>query len=133
MAMEMKDTSTVLEAESEHQKSPSSAVSESEIHARGLPTHSAARHTISGGTPLPKWRSALLHTSLCLALLLSVMDLTIVTTALYTVALDFGSLAGTYWIILAYSLTELGNPPHTAHCKARPDHICKALLSSPLT
>ena len=36
------------------------------------------------------------------------MDLTIVTTALYTIALDFGSLADTYWIILAYSLTELG-------------------------
>ena len=40
------------------------------------------------------------------------MDLTIVTTVLYTLALDFGSLADAYSIILAYSLTELGELHH---------------------
>ena len=36
------------------------------------------------------------------------MDLTIVAPALYMIALQFGSLTESYWIILAYSLTELG-------------------------
>ena len=41
------------------------------------------------------------------------MDLTIVSTALYTIALEFGSLATSYWILLSYSLAEMGkvSPP----------------------
>lgn len=46
--------------------------------------------------------------SLCIGILLAIVDITVMSTALYTVALDLGSLNDAYWVILAYNLTELG-------------------------
>ena|SRR5271168_3495344 len=43
-----------------------------------------------------------------MGLFLSIIDLTIVTTPLYTIALEFNSLADSYWIILSYALAEFG-------------------------
>lgn len=57
---------------------------------------------------LPSWRLALLVFSLALGLFLSLLDATIVATALYTIGNDLSSLGNTTWIALAYTLTDMG-------------------------
>jgi MFS family permease len=57
---------------------------------------------------LPSWRRTLIFVGLCLGLLLSLMDTSIMATAVYTISLDFNSLASTLWAILAYQLSYLG-------------------------
>lgn len=49
-----------------------------------------------------------LSPSLCIGILLAILDISAVSTALYTIALDLGSLNDAYWVILAYNLAELG-------------------------
>lgn len=58
--------------------------------------------------PLATWRLSLILFSLCVGLMLSMMDNSIVSTSLYTIALEFGSLADGIWTILAYTLSYLG-------------------------
>jgi MFS family permease len=45
---------------------------------------------------------------LCLGVIISLMDLSIISTALYTISLDFGSYRQTIWAALAYILTDIG-------------------------
>ncbi|OQE32828.1 hypothetical protein PENFLA_c001G10246 [Penicillium flavigenum] len=58
--------------------------------------------------PLSTWRLSLILFSLCVGLMLSMMDNSIVSTSLYTIALEFGSLADAIWTVLAYTLSYLG-------------------------
>lgn len=58
--------------------------------------------------PLATWRLSLILFSLCVGLMLSMMDNSIVSTSLYTIALEFGSLADGIWTVLAYTLSYLG-------------------------
>ncbi|RDW58158.1 MFS multidrug transporter-like protein [Coleophoma cylindrospora] len=77
------------------------------------------------GPALPKWRLLVLITrqvqleddgstntdslySLCAGLFLSLIDTTIVATALYTIGVDFKNLNGVAWVALAYTLSYLG-------------------------
>lgn len=46
--------------------------------------------------------------SVCFGLFLSLMDSTIVATALYTIGVDLKSLSSINWIALAYTLSYLG-------------------------
>jgi MFS family permease len=46
--------------------------------------------------------------SLCFGLFLSLMDTTIVATALYTIGVDLKSLSQINWVALAYTLSYLG-------------------------
>lgn len=58
---------------------------------------------------LPCWHATNSHAdSLCVGMTLSMMDNSIVSTSLYTIALEFDSLADAIWTILAYSLSYLG-------------------------
>lgn len=41
-------------------------------------------------------------------MMLAMMDSSIVSTSLYTIALDFDSLAKSIWVILSYTLSYLG-------------------------
>lgn len=43
-----------------------------------------------------------------MALLLAIMDTSIVATSIYTIAIDFDSLAKAIWVVLAYTLCYLG-------------------------
>ncbi|GAB7355871.1 hypothetical protein MBLNU459_g6527t1 [Dothideomycetes sp. NU459] len=53
---------------------------------------------------LPTWR---FH-SLCLGLFLSLLDTSIVATALYSIGADFGALNIVTWVALAYTLSYVG-------------------------
>ncbi|KAI9049749.1 hypothetical protein LZ554_005901 [Drepanopeziza brunnea f. sp. 'monogermtubi'] len=59
---------------------------------------------------LPRWRLVSLLISLCFGLFLSLLDTTIVATALYTISLSLSptSLPLTNWVALAYTLSYLG-------------------------
>lgn len=57
---------------------------------------------------LAPWRLSLTLFSLCVGLMLSMMDNSIVSTSIYTIALQFDSLAEAMWVILAYTLSYLG-------------------------
>lgn len=57
---------------------------------------------------LPKWRLICLSLCLCFGLFLSLLDTTIVATALYTIGVDLKSLEKINWIALAYTLSYLG-------------------------
>jgi MFS family permease len=57
---------------------------------------------------LSRWRRSLIFFGLCFGLLLSLMDTSIMATAIYTISLDFDSLASTLWAILGYQLSYLG-------------------------
>lgn len=46
-------------------------------------------------------------------LLFSVIDTTIVSTALITIAADLQNFKDMYWVVLAYLLSYLGNRPST--------------------
>ncbi|CAG8318171.1 unnamed protein product [Penicillium salamii] len=58
--------------------------------------------------PLATWRLSLILFSLCVGLMLSMMDNSIVSTSLYTISMEFGSLAEGIWTVLAYTLSYLG-------------------------
>ena len=47
-------------------------------------------------------------TSLCFGLFLSLLDTTIVATALYAIGVDFESLTSVTWVALAYTLAYVG-------------------------
>jgi hypothetical protein len=74
---------------------------------------------------LPKWRLVtlifwyvlengmkctimLILSSLCFGLFLSLLDTTIVATALYTIGVDLKTLGSANWVALAYTLSYLG-------------------------
>jgi len=86
------------------------------IDATSLPLAEEAPMPRLGGNfgklaHLSVWRRILITFSLLLGLLLSIMDTSIVSTSIYTISLEFNSLAKTIWIILAYSLADLGKLP----------------------
>jgi len=58
--------------------------------------------------PLTAWRRVFIFIGLCLGLVLSIMDTSIISTAIYTIAVDFDSLAKAIWVVLAYELSYLG-------------------------
>lgn len=57
---------------------------------------------------LQTWRRTLIFIGLYCGLFLALMDTSIMATAVYTISLDFNSLASTFWAILAYQLAYLG-------------------------
>ncbi|KAF4624922.1 hypothetical protein G7Y89_g13248 [Cudoniella acicularis] len=57
---------------------------------------------------LPTWRFACLLFSLIFGLFLSLLDTTIVATALYTIGVDLQALESSNWVALAYTLSYLG-------------------------
>jgi MFS family permease len=57
---------------------------------------------------LESWRRALIFIGLCFGLFLSLMDTSIMATAVYTISLEFNSLASTFWAVIAYQLAYLG-------------------------
>uniref|UniRef100_A0A093VDT1 Putative transporter C3H1.06c n=1 Tax=Talaromyces marneffei PM1 TaxID=1077442 RepID=A0A093VDT1_TALMA len=57
---------------------------------------------------LSSWRRTLIFIGLFFGLFLALMDTSIMATAVYTISLDFDSLASTLWAILAYQLSYLG-------------------------
>ncbi|KEY71251.1 hypothetical protein S7711_02358 [Stachybotrys chartarum IBT 7711] len=66
----------------------------------------------SDTAPQPgKWQKAIIVVSLCAALFLAALDITIVTTALPTIAADLNSGAGYLWIGSAYLLTSAAFTP----------------------
>jgi MFS family permease len=56
---------------------------------------------------IPTWRLTLLITSLCLGLFLSLLDTSIVATALYSISTSFSSPHTTTWVALSYTLSYL--------------------------
>jgi MFS family permease len=56
---------------------------------------------------IPTWRLILLITSLCLGLFLSLLDTSIVATALYSISTSFSSPHTTTWVALSYTLSYL--------------------------
>ncbi|KAG0646091.1 Rubrofusarin-specific efflux pump aurT [Hyphodiscus hymeniophilus] len=56
---------------------------------------------------LPTWRLAFLAISLCIGLFLSLLDTSIVATALYTIGQDLHSVQTITWVALAYTLVYL--------------------------
>ncbi|KAK4126071.1 MFS general substrate transporter [Parathielavia appendiculata] len=60
-----------------------------------------------GPQPLPKLRLVAIVLGVSLGLFLSMLDASIVATALFTIALDFGDVAAINWVALAYTLTYL--------------------------
>lgn len=50
----------------------------------------------------------IIHSSLCFGLFLSLLDTTIVATAIYTIGVDLSSLTTVNWVALAYTLSYLG-------------------------
>ena len=69
----------------------------------------AGHHALFGKLePLPTWRRVLIFFGLCSGLFLSLMDTSIISTSIYTIAIEFNSLAKTVWVVLAYTLTYLG-------------------------
>lgn len=91
-----------------------------ETTARSLPPANGFEEILN----LPKWRLICLSlrqvtklslerliandVSLCFGLFLSLMDTTIVATALYTIGVDLKSLGQINWVALAYTLSYLG-------------------------
>ncbi|KAK0100589.1 hypothetical protein ONS95_007046 [Cadophora gregata] len=57
---------------------------------------------------LPKWRLVSLLICICFGLFLSLLDTTIVATAIYTIGVDLSSLTTVNWVALAYTLSYLG-------------------------
>jgi MFS family permease len=49
-----------------------------------------------------------METSVCLGLLLSLIDTSIVATSLYSIGLDFGATYSVKWVALTYTLAYLG-------------------------
>ncbi|WPH02506.1 Hypothetical protein R9X50_00537100 [Acrodontium crateriforme] len=63
----------------------------------------------SGSDPvIPTWRLVVLGISLSVGLFLSLMDATIVATALFQIGEDFKQLTSVTWVALAYTLAYVG-------------------------
>ena len=56
---------------------------------------------------IPTWRLILLITSLCIGLFLSLLDTSIVATALYSISTSFSAPHTTTWVALSYTLSYL--------------------------
>ncbi|KAG9238737.1 MFS multidrug transporter-like protein [Amylocarpus encephaloides] len=57
---------------------------------------------------LPKWRLACVSVSVSIGLFLSLLDTTIVATALFTIGEDLNAVGSINWVALAYTLSYLG-------------------------
>jgi EmrB/QacA subfamily drug resistance transporter len=74
--------------------------------ARPGPAQAAARTPAAGGAPERGRRLLVIYIALMLALLLSALDQTIVSTALPTIVSDLGGLSHLSWVITAYLLAS---------------------------
>lgn len=71
-------------------------------------THNAEDTTNNESPTIPTWRLTLLIVSLCIGLFLSLLDTSIVATALYSISIDFSATRSSTWVALSYTLTYLG-------------------------
>ena len=71
-------------------------------------THNAEDTTNNEPPTIPTWRLTLLIISLCIGLFLSLLDTSIVATALYSISIDFNATRSSTWVALSYTLTYLG-------------------------
>lgn len=93
------------------EKSPDSQASE-EASAAEKPTRPELSRQSSRADEFSKARIGIIMFSLCMALFLSALDVTIITTALPTIAQDFrASSAGYTWIGSSYLLANAGATP----------------------
>ncbi|KAL4971259.1 major facilitator superfamily domain-containing protein [Aspergillus desertorum] len=81
---------------------------EVEIESRDLEATNIGLNEGEDNKRLATWRLSAILCSLCVGLMLSMMDNSIVSTSIYTIALEFNSLADAIWAILAYTLSYLG-------------------------
>ncbi|KAH8586548.1 major facilitator superfamily transporter [Bisporella sp. PMI_857] len=58
--------------------------------------------------PLSTWRLFTIISSLCVGLFLTLMDLSIMSTALYTISVEFSNYNHTIWAALSYILADIG-------------------------
>ncbi|EPE31907.1 MFS general substrate transporter [Glarea lozoyensis ATCC 20868] len=58
--------------------------------------------------PLPTWRLFTIIGCLCVGLFLTLMDMSIISTALYTISLEFQNYDHTIWAALSYILADIG-------------------------
>ena len=83
----------------------------------GIREMSSSRQTSSAVENWPRRRLALVLGGLMLAIMLSALDQTIVSTALPTIASDLGSVQNYSWIVTAYLVTTTAS----RRCTANPD------------
>lgn len=83
---------------------------ESSSHDHGVGNKSSGNPEDQFGEtqPVTTRRLSLVLFSLCVGLMLSMMDNSIVSTSLYIISIEFGSLAEGIWTILSYTLSYLG-------------------------
>lgn len=58
--------------------------------------------------PIAAWRLAVMFACIGMGLFLSLLDATIVATMLVDISEDFGDFRTSSWVVLAYTLTEVG-------------------------
>ncbi|MCJ1399791.1 hypothetical protein MMC11_002994 [Xylographa trunciseda] len=74
----------------------------------GLPIENEALTPTADEPNIPTWRLVLVIISVCFGLFLSLIDTSIVATALYTIGSDLDSQTDITWIALAYTLSYVG-------------------------
>ncbi|CAD0095244.1 unnamed protein product, partial [Aureobasidium mustum] len=77
------------------------------IEARQSSRQDSENMNISEAPSIPTWRLILLIVSLCIGLFLSLLDTSIVATALYDISVSFSSPHTATWIALSYTLSYL--------------------------
>ncbi|KAH0372502.1 glycoside hydrolase family 55 protein, partial [Aureobasidium melanogenum] len=77
------------------------------IEATAAPIYQPKTMTISETRSLPTWRLILLVISLCIGLFLSLLDTSIVATALYDIGVSFSASHTATWVALSYTLSYL--------------------------
>lgn len=78
-----------------------------DFEARGSPRQQSEAMSTSEIPSIPSWRLILLIISLCIGLFLSLLDTSIVATALYDIGVSFSSPHTATWVALSYTLSYL--------------------------
>lgn len=73
----------------------------------GSPIQQSTSSTTIETPNIPTWRLILLIISLCIGLFLSLLDTSIVATALYSISTSFSAPHTTTWVALSYTLSYL--------------------------
>ncbi len=73
----------------------------------GIPSRDATAHQRGAAQKLQGWRLVVVEICLCIGLLLSAMDSSIVSTVLVTIGAYFDGFERTIWIVLAYLLSYM--------------------------
>lgn len=77
------------------------------FEARGVSSQQPEAMSTSDTPSIPTWRLILLILSLCVGLFLSLLDTSIVATALYDIGTSFSSPHTVTWVALSYTLSYL--------------------------